>query len=344
VGGVTVNAIEARGLHKHYGETHALRGVDLDVPAGSVCAVLGPNGAGKTTAVRILTTLSTPDAGTARVAGFDVAKDPTRVRRRIGLASQDATVDGLLSGVQNLVMIGELHDLGRRAARRRADELLTQFSLTDARDRLARDYSGGMRRRLDLAATLVAHPEVLFLDEPTTGLDPRARNELWAVLDTLVEEGATILLTTQYLEEADRLAREIVVVDHGRVIARGDARHLKREVGGDQLVVVTIDPADLPRAAALLERATGHPAATDPASRTVAAPAESGVAALADLASGLAEAGIRVEDVGLRQPTLDDVFLTLTGTPAETAGTADGDPDTGAAGPAGPRTTEGALR
>jgi ABC-2 type transport system ATP-binding protein len=329
---VTVNAIEARGLHKHFGETHALRGVDLAVPAGSVCAVLGPNGAGKTTAVRILTTLSVPDAGTAHVAGFDVAAEPTQVRRRIGLASQDATVDGLLSGVQNLVMIGELHHLGRRAAKRRAEQLLEQFSLTDARDRLARDYSGGMRRRLDLAATLVADPDVLFLDEPTTGLDPRARNELWAVLDTLVDEGATILLTTQYLEEADRLAREIVVVDHGQVIARGDARQLKRQIGGDQLVVVTIDPADLPTAAAMLERATGAAVLTDPAARSAVAPAESGVAALAGLAAALADAGIAVEDVGLRQPTLDDVFLTLTGTPAEATGTAEARP------------TEGALR
>jgi ABC-2 type transport system ATP-binding protein len=326
---VTANAIEARNLHKHFGETHALRGVDLDVPAGSVCAVLGPNGAGKTTAVRILTTLSTPDDGSATVAGFDVGREPTEVRRRIGLASQDATVDGLLSGVQNLVMIGELHHLGRRAARRRAEELLAQFSLTDARDRLARDYSGGMRRRLDLAATLVADPDVLFLDEPTTGLDPRARNELWAVLDTLVDEGATILLTTQYLEEADRLAREIVVVDHGVVIARGDARQLKREIGGDQLVVVTVDPADLPAAAGMLERATGAAVTTDPAARTAAAPAEAGVAALAGLATALADAGIQVEDVGLRQPTLDDVFLTLTGTPAETHDTAEARPAEG---------------
>jgi ABC-2 type transport system ATP-binding protein len=294
--------------------------------------MLGPNGAGKTTAVRILTTLTVPDEGTARVAGFDVATEPTQVRRRIGLASQDATVDGLLSGRQNLVMIGELHHLGRRVARRRADELLAQFSLTDAGGRLAREYSGGMRRRLDLAATLVARPDVLFLDEPTTGLDPRARNELWGVLDTLVGEGATILLTTQYLEEADRLAREILVVDHGQVIARGDARRLKREVGGDQLVVVTADPADVAAAAGLLERATGAQASVDRAARTAAAPAEAGVAALAALAAALHEADIAVEDVGLRQPTLDDVFLTLTGTAAEPAGE-----------PAG-REPEGALR
>jgi ABC-2 type transport system ATP-binding protein len=230
---MTTYAIEAEVLVKTYGQTRAPRGVDLRVPGGSVCAVLGPNGAGKTTAVRILTTLTRPDGGTAQVAGIDVIAEPMRVRRRIGLASQDATVDELLSGWQNLVMIGELHHLGRKASQRRADELLVQFGLADARDKLARDYSGGMRRRLDLAATLVSAPQVLFLDEPTTGLDPRARNELWSVLDTLVDEGTTVLLTTQYLEEAERLADEIVVVDHGLIIAQGDARTLKREVAPD---------------------------------------------------------------------------------------------------------------
>ncbi|HEX8101044.1 MAG TPA: ATP-binding cassette domain-containing protein [Solirubrobacteraceae bacterium] len=313
---MTTNAIEAEGLHKTYGETEALRGVDLAVPRGSVCGLLGPNGAGKTTAVRILTTLSVADAGWARVAGHDVAQDPLRVRRRIGLASQDATVDGLLSGRQNLVLVGELHHLGRRFARRRADELLEQFSLTDAADRLVRDYSGGMRRRLDLAATLVAGPEVLFLDEPTTGLDPRARNELWAVLDTLVDGGTTLLLTTQYLEEADRLADEIVVVDHGLVIARGDSRSLKRQVGGAQIAVVLVDGADLPRAAAVLERVTGAAASVEDASRRAAAPAESGVEAIAAVAAALQAEGIAVEDLGLHQPTLDDVFLTLTGSGA----------------------------
>src|SRR3954447_4321863 len=238
-------AIEAAGLVQRYGEKPALAGVDLDVPRGSVCGLLGPNGAGKTTAVRVLTTLTAPDAGTATVAGADIAADPVSVRRSIGLAAQDATVDGLLTGRENLVMIGELHHLGRRAAKVRAGELLEQFSLDDAADRLAKDYSGGMRRRLDLAATLVAAPEVLFLDEPTTGLDPRARSELWGVLDDLTRSGSTILLTTQYLEEADRLADEILVVDHGRVIARGDARSLKREVGGDQLHVVCVRDADV---------------------------------------------------------------------------------------------------
>ncbi len=306
-------AIEAHGLRKRYDQTEALRGVDLAVPTGSVCGLLGPNGAGKTTAVRVLTTLTRPDAGSARVAGFDVAEAPTEVRRRIGLASQDATVDGLLTGHQNLVMIGELHHLPRQVAKRRADELLEQFSLVDAGQRLAREYSGGMRRRLDLAATLVPRPEVLFLDEPTTGLDPRARNELWAVLDTLVDQGATLLLTTQYLEEADRLAREIVVVDHGQVIARGDSRTLKREVGGEQLVVVPVDPEDVPAAAGILERATGATAGVDEATRTITAPTASGVEAIGAVAAELRRSGIRVDDLGLRQPTLDDVFLTLTG-------------------------------
>jgi ABC-2 type transport system ATP-binding protein len=308
-------AIEAYGLVKRYGNKAALDGVDLDVARGSVCALLGPNGAGKTTAVRVLTTLTEPDAGTARVAGHDIATDPVEVRRSIGLAAQEATVDGLLTGHENLTMIGELHHLGRRSARRRADELLEQFTLTDARDKLAREYSGGMRRRLDLAATLVAAPEVLFLDEPTTGLDPRARNDLWDVLEHLVDGGATLLLTTQYLEEADRLADDIVVVDHGRVIARGDARSLKRQAGGDHLHVVCADRADVAAVADIVARfASGAPAIDD---RAVTAPAEGGVEAIARLAEALAGEDIVIEDLGLRQPTLDDAFLTLTGAPAE---------------------------
>src|SRR3954463_8477469 len=256
-------AIEATALVKRYEETVALAGVDLDVPRGAVLALLGPNGAGKTTTVRILSTLTVPTEGSARVAGYDVVDDAVEVRRRIGLAAQDATGDGLLTGRENLVMIGELHHLARKDARTRAAELLERFALVDAGDRLARDCSGGMRRRLDLAATLVAEPEVLFLDEPTTGLDPRARFELWSVLDHLPTGGATILLTTQYLEEADRLADEILVVDHGRVIARGDARSLKREVGGDQLHVVCADAADLPAVTAAVERAAGHAPVVD---------------------------------------------------------------------------------
>jgi ABC-2 type transport system ATP-binding protein len=295
-------AIEASGLVKRYGAKVALDGVDLEVPRGAVCGLLGPNGAGKTTAVRLLTTLTTPDAGGAFVAGFDVLAQPTEVRRRIGLAAQDATVDGLLTGRENLVMIGELHHLGRRAARARAGELLERFSLADAADRIAKEYSGGMRRRLDLAATLVAEPEILFLDEPTTGLDPRARNELWGVLDDLVAGGATVLLTTQYL---------------GRVIARGDARSLKREVGGDQLHVVCVSAEDLPFVAGTVERVTGARASVDAGSRAVAAPTDGGAAAIATLAAELADAAIAVEDLGLRQPTLDDVFLKLTGAHVE---------------------------
>jgi ABC-2 type transport system ATP-binding protein len=308
-------AIEAYGLVKRYGPKAALDGVDLDVARGSVCALLGPNGAGKTTAVRVLTTLTEPDAGTARVAGHDIATDPVAVRRSIGLAAQDATVDGLLTGHENLTMIGELHHLGRKRATERADELLGQFTLTDARDKLGKDYSGGMRRRLDLAATLVAKPELLFLDEPTTGLDPRARNDLWDVLETLVGEGVTILLTTQYLEEADRLADDIVVVDHGRVIARGDARSLKRQAGGDHLHVVCAHREDVSTVADIVARfASGKPSIDD---RAVTAPAEGGVQAIAELAQALAEEDIALEDLGLRQPTLDDAFLTLTGAPAE---------------------------
>jgi len=306
--------IEASGLVKRYGPKAALDGVDVAVPTGTVTAVLGPNGAGKTTAVRILTTLSVPDEGTATVAGFDVLTQATEVRRRIGLAAQDATVDPLLTGAENLVMLGELHQLRRRDAKARARELLVEFSLDDAGDRVVSGYSGGMRRRLDLAATLVARPEVLFLDEPTTGLDPRARAELWSVLDLLVHRGTTLLLTTQYLEEADRLADDILVVDHGHVIARGDARSLKRQVGGDNIAVIVGDVAQLAEAAAILERVTGCEPVVDTADRSASAPTTIGVAALGEVANAMAAAEIRVEDLGMRQPTLDEVFLTLTGT------------------------------
>ena len=306
-------AIEVHDLVKRYGDKAALDGVSFDVPRGTVCGLLGPNGAGKTTAVRILTTLTEADAGTASVAGVDVAADPAGVRRRIGLAAQDATVDGLLTGRENLTMIGELHHLGRRTSRARADELLAQFDLVDAGGRQAKTYSGGMRRRLDLAATLVARPEILFLDEPTTGLDPRARNELWDVLETLVGDGATILLTTQYLEEADRLADDIVVVDRGRVIARGDARGLKRQVGGAQAFVTVVDPARLDAVAGMMERITWAEAGIDPEGRAVTVPTEGGPRVISQLADALADEDVEVEDIGLRQPSLDDVFLTLTG-------------------------------
>ncbi len=306
-------AIEARGLVKRYGTKVALGGVDIDLPTGTVTAILGPNGAGKTTAVRILTTLSEPDAGHATVAGFDVATQAHEVRRRIGLTAQDATVDPLLTGHENLVMVGELHQLSRAEARARADELLEAFTLADAGGRAAGTYSGGMRRRLDLAVTLVAHPEVLFLDEPTTGLDPRARVELWGVLDGLVNLGTSLLLTTQYLEEADRLADDIVVIDHGRVIARGDARKLKREVGGDHIGVTLADADDLAAATAILARVCGSDPMTDHSDLTVTVPTTEGVAGLASVANALADAAIAVEDLSLRQPTLDEVFLTLTG-------------------------------
>jgi ABC-2 type transport system ATP-binding protein len=313
------SAIEATGLVKRFGDKTALGGIDISVPTGTVTAVLGPNGAGKTTAVRILTTLSEPDEGTATVAGFDVRSHPTEVRRRIGLAAQDATVDPLLTGHENLTMIGELHQLSRREAKTRATELLAQFGLADAGTKVAGDFSGGMRRRLDLGATLVARPQVLFLDEPTTGLDPRARNDLWEVLERLLGEGVTILLTTQYLEEADRLADDILVVDHGMVIARGDARSLKRQVGGDNIGVTISDNAKLDDVAAILSRVTGAEAVIDRPARTATAPTGAGVAGLAAVANALSDAGHEVEDLSLRQPTLDEVFLTLTGTAPDDA-------------------------
>jgi len=307
------HAVVAQGLVKRYGDNLAVAGVDLDVLAGTVTAVLGPNGAGKTTCVRMLTTLTEPTEGQATVAGFDVRTEGSEVRRRIGLAAQDATVDHLLTGRENLVMLGELHQLSRKDATARAAELLDQFSLTDAADRVVSGYSGGMRRRLDLAATLVARPEVLFLDEPTTGLDPRARTELWDVLDTLVDKGTTILLTTQYLEEAERLADDIIVIDHGRVIARGDARTLKRQVGGDHLHVVLVDAARLDEVAGVITSVTGSEASTDADERSVNAPTTGGVDSLIEVATRLRDLGIPVDDLSIRQPTLDDVFLTLTG-------------------------------
>jgi ABC-2 type transport system ATP-binding protein len=313
----STDAIEADGLVKRYGETVALDGVSFTVRRGTVCGLLGPNGAGKTTAVRILTTLAQADAGVGRVAGLDVATDGAAVRRVIGLAAQGATVDSLLTGRENLVMIGELHHLGKRLAAARADELLEQFSLTDASARLTKTYSGGMRRRLDLAATLVANPDVLFLDEPTTGLDPRARNELWDVLDTLVGQGTTVLLTTQYLDEADRLADDIVVIDHGRVIARGDSRELKRQVGGAKVFVTVVDANRLAEVATFVENATGATPSIDTGGRTIEAPTEAGPRVVSTLAESLADASVDVEEIGLRQPTLDDVFLTLTGQPIE---------------------------
>jgi ABC-2 type transport system ATP-binding protein len=291
-----VYAVDARRLRKRYGATTALDGIDLEVPAGSLTAVLGPNGAGKTTAVRILATLTDADEGHATVAGYDVRTQPAEVRRRIGLAAQDATVDPLLTGRENLVMLGELHQLSRAEARRRAAELLDDLSLTDAAGR-------------------VAHPEVLFLDEPTTGLDPRGRNELWSVLDTLVDRGTTVILTTQYLEEAERLADDIVVVDRGRIIARGDAAALKRQVGGSHLHVSVVHGHDLGNASRIVATVTGTEPTVDPAGRTITAPTTRGVATVTAVASAFESTGIAVADLSLRQPTLDEVFLALTGSP-----------------------------
>jgi len=317
------NAVEAFGLVKRYGSTVALNGIDLEVPTGTVSAVLGPNGAGKTTAVRILTTLTDPDEGRATVAGFDVTNQPTEVRRRIGLAAQDATVDHLLTGRENLVMLGELHQFSRNQAKSRAEELLGDFSLTEAADRAVSGYSGGMRRRLDLAATLVGRPQVLFLDEPTTGLDPRGRSELWTVLDTLVDFGTTVVLTTQYLEEAERLADDIILIDRGRIIARGDARKLKREVGGDQVHVVVVEPAQLDDATRIVAAVTRSEPIVDAGARAVTSPTDGGVETLVEVAKALSEARIAVDDLSLRQPTLDEVFLTLTGSLPD--GDSDGD-------------------
>jgi ABC-2 type transport system ATP-binding protein len=303
-------AIEAEGLQKHYGEVKALCGIDLRAPAGSVLGVLGPNGAGKTTAVRILTTLLKPDQGSARVAGFDVVREPAQVRAHIGLAGQYAAVDENLTGAENLEMVGRLYHLGRRASRRRASELLDDFDLAEAGRRLVRTYSGGMRRRLDLAAALVARPPILFLDEPTTGLDLRSRITLWNALEALVSEGTTVLLTTQYLDEADRLAHEIAVVDHGVVIAEGTPDELKQQVGGDRLEIKLADRSSVPAAvAALAALSDGAPSALDGA---VSMPAAGG-GTIAGAVRALDAARIPIADIATRRPTLDDVFLELTG-------------------------------
>ncbi len=358
--------IHAEGLRKRYGPAEALRGVDLDVPRGSVCGLLGPNGAGKTTLVRILTTLLRPDGGSARVAGCDVVRDADRLRYRIGLAGQHAAVDELLTGRGNLELFGRLRHLPRRTARSRAGELLERFGLAEAADRSAGTYSGGMRRRLDLAASLVVEPPVLFLDEPTTGLDPRSRLALWDLLRELADEGTTLLLTTQYLDEADRLADRIVVLDAGRVVASGSPAALKARVGGDRLYVAFREAADLTRGAEVIRGTlpgspgagpatgpgagpgtgpgpgagpgAGPPAASlassfagsgngagvrvaagmeiDPGERRLAVPVPDGAASLVAVASALNAAGIAVEDLGLRRPTLDEVFLRLTGADA----------------------------
>jgi ABC-2 type transport system ATP-binding protein len=311
-------AILAESLVKTYGSVRALDGVDFEVKEGTVLGVLGPNGAGKTTSVRILTTLLRPDSGRAEVAGIDVLRDPDAVRRTIGVSGQYAAVDEYLTGRENLVMYGRLYQMGKRSARTRAEELLEQFALTDAADRPVQTYSGGMRRRLDLAGALVARSPVLFLDEPTTGLDPRSRNELWEVITGLVAGGTTLLLTTQYLEEADQLANDIIVIDHGAVIARGTPDELKTNVGGEQLVVAVAHRNQLDDAVAVL-RAVGHSEPiVDVDNRRVSVAAR-GVATLTDAVRRFDGSPVAITDIALARPSLDDVFLTLTGHTTEEA-------------------------
>ncbi|WP_318201702.1 ATP-binding cassette domain-containing protein [Streptomyces sp. SCL15-4] len=312
-------AIYAEGLVKTFGDVRALDGVDLDVPEGTVLGLLGPNGAGKTTAVRCLTTLLRPDSGKAVVAGVDVLRHPDTVRRSIGLSGQFAAVDEYLTGRENLQMVGQLYQMRAKAAKARAAELLEQFHLADAADRPAKTYSGGMRRRLDLAAALVVSPPVMFMDEPTTGLDPRNRQQLWEVIKQLVSGGTTLLLTTQYLEEADHLAHDIAVVDHGRVIAQGTSDQLKARTGGERVEVVVQDRARMAAAAEVLRGFGKGGTTVEEHTRRLTVPVTGGAKLLAEIIRELDTRGIEIADIGLRRPTLDDVFLSLTGHAAEDA-------------------------
>ena len=313
-----MKSVIADNLVKTYdkGKVRALDGLSLDVEEGTVLSVLGPNGAGKTTCVRILTTLLRPDSGSAIVGGIDVIKNPDKVREIIGLSGQYAAVDEILTGYDNLVMFGQLYHLGKKQSIIRANELLERFSLTEAAKRPIKTYSGGMRRRLDLAASLIVKPKVLFLDEPTTGLDPRGRQEMWGVIEELVKGGVTLLLTTQYLEEADQLADDIVVIDTGKVIARGSSDQLKKQVGGERLEVV-VDSAHIAKTLEIVTAISGVKATLDEGIRQISAPVSTGSQALFEVLRSLDEAGIHALDVGLKRPSLDDVFLSLTGHAAE---------------------------
>ena len=313
-----MKSVIAEDLVKTYrnGSVRALDHLSLDVEEGTVLSVLGPNGAGKTTCVRILATLLRPDSGHAMVGGIDVIKHPEKVREVIGLSGQYAAVDEILTGWDNLVMFGQLYHLGKKEAIARADELLERFSLTESAKRPIKTYSGGMRRRLDLAASLIVKPKVLFLDEPTTGLDPRGRQEMWSVIEELVKGGVTLLLTTQYLEEADQLADEIAVIDHGKVIARGTSDALKKQVGGERLEIV-VEAHNIAKAMEVVANVSGNKATLDEGLRMISAPVSTGATALIETLRSLDSAGIHPLDVGLKRPSLDDVFLSLTGHAAE---------------------------
>ncbi|WP_017604151.1 daunorubicin resistance protein DrrA family ABC transporter ATP-binding protein [Nocardiopsis alkaliphila] len=316
-------AVTAQSLGKRYGKAWALKDFNLNVRRGTVCGLLGPNGAGKTTSVRILTTLLRHDEGSARVAGYDIATQGVQVRHQIGLVGQNAAVDEVLSGRQNLEMFGRLYHLGARRAGRRADELLEQFRLTDTGKKAVSAYSGGMRRRLDLAASMILSPPVLFLDEPTTGLDPRSRNEVWGAVRGLVSGGTTVLLTTQYLEEADQLADRISVIDSGTVVAEGTPGDLKTQIGGDRIDVVAHDTETLEEIARIMERVAGGQSSVESDTRRVSVGVDNRVPALTEVARALESAGIAVEDIALRRPTLDEVFLYLTGDGTDSSNTSE---------------------